>query len=82
MDPSMTTFTCDYIEQLINQKYPTQIEKTPPNNGKPVILTPQHENENKKIPTDNKVYKCNDSKAKKVFTTELKTAYTKAAFQQ
>ena len=30
MDPSMTTFTCDYIEQLINQKYPTQIEKPLP----------------------------------------------------
>ena len=82
MDPSLSEFTINYISQLMNQKYETPIEITPPTNNKQ-IETPmsQHENEKQKVQADKKSTNVNNTN-QKFFTEELKTKFKKAAFQQ
>jgi hypothetical protein len=83
MDPSISNFTCNYITQLLNQKDKTLMRTTPPvNNNKLEILAPLHEKEKEKVQADRKCGNFNDNKNKRIFTKELKTAFTKAAFQQ
>ena len=83
MDPSISDFTCNYIIQLLHQKYEAPITKTPPmNNKKKGILEPLHENEKDTVQVDDKCGNFKDNKTKRIFTQELKTSFTRAAFQK
>jgi hypothetical protein len=79
MDPSISDFTCNYILQLLHQKYEAPFTKTPPMNNKNIgILEPLHENEKE---VDAKCGNLKDNKMKTIFTKELKASFTRAAFQ-
>jgi hypothetical protein len=80
LDPSISKFTCNYIEKLINQKYGTPIITTPMITTPPLkhekteYSTASHELEVKSEQKDNKI--------SKIFTKDLKIAFARAAFQQ
>jgi hypothetical protein len=53
MDPSISEFTCNYIINLINQKYGTKTKRAPPiDNSKTETSTSLHENEKEKVQAD------------------------------
>jgi len=82
MDPSILDFTCNYIIDLMNQKYSTPTKITPPiNRVKCESSASLLENEKAKVQVDEKCDNLNDNKTRRIFTAELKTAFTRAAFQ-
>jgi len=83
MDPSISDFTCNYIIELMNQKYSIPIKITPPiNNDKMKTSTSLQKNKKSKVQADKTCKTINDNKIGKVFTKELKIKFQKAAFQQ
>ena len=67
----------------MNQKYGTPTKISPLiNNMKLKTSTSLYENEKAKVQADEKCGNLNDNKTRRIFTAELKTAFTRAAFQQ